>query len=108
MEISIFSILFALLTMMVSNDGEMIRRLGFWNSWTSRTWIPIISNACGAILVGLVTKHIGSVRKGFALIMGLFLSGFFQVRNGNGVSSEQIAGGLLAAVSLWMHSTFPP
>ena len=100
--------MFVLLTMMMSDDGDKIRRHGFWNSWTLQTWIPIISNASGGLMVGLVTKHVGSVRKGFALIMGLFLSGLFQARDGSGISSEQIVGGILAAVSLWMHSSFPP
>lgn len=57
-------------------------------------------------MVGLVTKHAGSVRKGFALIFGLLLSGLFQA-NGSGISSEQIVGGLMAAASLWMHTTHP-
>jgi solute carrier family 35 (UDP-sugar transporter), member A1/2/3 len=71
--------------MIMSDDGDKIRRYGFWNSWTLQTWIPIVSNASGGIL-----------------------SGLFQARNGSGISSEQIVGGVLAGVSLWMHSSFPP
>lgn len=103
MEISSFSILFLAASMLLSNDGKRIRRDGFWNGWSSTTWIPVLSNAAGGIIVGLVTKHAGSVRKGFALIFGLFLSGIFQAS----ISSEQIVGGILAAVSLWMHSNYP-
>eukprot|EP00565_Helicotheca_tamesis_P004532 CAMPEP_0185728054 /NCGR_PEP_ID=MMETSP1171-20130828/3545_1 /TAXON_ID=374046 /ORGANISM="Helicotheca tamensis, Strain CCMP826" /LENGTH=228 /DNA_ID=CAMNT_0028396717 /DNA_START=8 /DNA_END=691 /DNA_ORIENTATION=+ len=46
--------------------------------WTPATIIPIITNSAGGILVGLVTKHAGSVKKGFALIFGLVLSGVLQ------------------------------
>lgn len=106
MEISSFSVIFLGLSMLASDDGRQVREQGFWNNWTLQTWIPVIMNAAGGIIVGLVTKHAGSVRKGFALIFGLLLSGLFQAR-GNGISSEQIIGGMLAAVSLWLHSSFP-
>jgi UDP-sugar transporter A1/2/3 len=93
-------------------DSSKIANNGFWHGWTLGTWIPVGTNACGGILVGLVTKHAGSVRKGFALIFGLLLSGIFQAKllagdEDNFITMEQVAGGVLAALSLWMHSTFP-
>ena len=54
-----------------SPDGQMIAEQGFWSGWTPATWIPIITNSMGGIIVGLVTKYAGSVRKGFALIFGI-------------------------------------
>ena len=54
----------------------------------------------------LVTKHAGSVRKGFALIFGLLLSGLIQAGSA-GVTPEQVVGGVIAAVSLWLHMTSP-
>ena len=96
--------------------------------WTWQTWIPVWTNASGGILVGLVTKHAGAVRKGFALILGMFLSGILQnmmflandandanANNNNDdndeqkqrVSLHQWVGGALAAISLWMHSKYP-
>jgi UDP-sugar transporter A1/2/3 len=107
MEISSFSVVFLAMSMLVSDDGRKIREDGFWKGWTYQTWIPVLSNAAGGIIVGLVTKHAGSVQKGFALIFGLFLSGLFQARN-TGITSEQVVGGILAAMSLWIHSSFPP
>ena len=68
--------------------------------------IPILTNSVGGIIVGLVTKYAGSVRKGFALIFGIFISGILQAQD-SGVSHEQIIGGLLAGISLWMHSAYP-
>jgi len=55
-------------------------------------------------------KHAGSVRKGFGLIFGLFLSGVLQAqlaKDDGGVTLPQIVGGILAALSLYMHSKFP-
>lgn len=59
-------------------------------------------------MVGLVTKYAGSVRKGFALIFGMFLSGVVQAFvTAEGVSMEQCVGGILAGTSLWIHATNP-
>jgi UDP-sugar transporter A1/2/3 len=83
---------------------------GFWDGWTVATWIPIVTNSIGGIIVGLVTKYAGSVKKGFALIFGIFLSGVVQalMQPEVGVSKEQAVGGVLAAISLWIHATHPP
>jgi len=72
--------------------------------------IPIVTNAVGGIIVGLVTKTAGTVRKGFALIFGMLVTGLVQSgmeEGAGGISKEQIVGGALAAVSLWMHATNP-
>jgi len=74
-----------------------------FDHWTFKTFIPILTNALGGILVGLVNKYAGSVRKGFSLICGLCISGFFS----KGVSYEKVIGASLAACSLLIHSSFP-
>ena len=116
MEIAIASLCFMTLSTMFSSDGKRIRTNGFFDQWTPGTLIPIITNAMGAVFVGLVIKYAGAVKKGFALIFGLVLSGVLQaylLSNGDGsageskISFEQIVGGILAAISLWMHNSFP-
>jgi solute carrier family 35 (UDP-sugar transporter), member A1/2/3 len=80
-----------------------------FRGWTVKTWIPVLSNSFGGILVGLVTKHAGVVPKGFALILGLFLSGVLQnYIQRTFVSNRQWAGGTLAGLSLYLHAAFPP
>jgi UDP-sugar transporter A1/2/3 len=108
MEMNIASVILLLGSLFCSSDGRSILRspTSFFSEWTPQTFIPVITNAIGGILVGLVTKHAGSVRKGFALIFGLLLSGIFQA-NGAGIRSEQIVGGALAGLSLWMHTVHP-
>jgi UDP-sugar transporter A1/2/3 len=107
MELSAASLLFLTSSLLISSpDGKRIRQDGFFFGWTKQTWIPVITNALGGIIVGLVTKYSGSVRKGFALIFGLLLSGILQSKAGEGVEKEQVVGGILAAVSLWMYSNF--
>jgi UDP-sugar transporter A1/2/3 len=109
MEICAASALILGSSLLISSDGQRIAERGFFDGWTATTWIPIITNSIGGIIVGLVTKYAGSVRKGFALIFGILLSGSVQgmTQPDVGVSKEQFVGGVLAAISLWMHATTP-
>lgn len=109
-ELCIASILLLSLSLLASDDGTTIAENGFFHRWTVPMLIPIVTNAVGGIIVGLVTKTAGTVRKGFALIFGMLVTGLVQSgveEEGGGVSKEQIVGGILAAVSLWMHATNP-
>ena len=86
----------------------LISFLSLNEKWTGHTFIPVFTNALGGIVVGLVTKYAGSVRKGFALIFGMVLTGTVQsIIEGVPLSSAQMVGGILAALSLWMHVTNP-
>jgi UDP-sugar transporter A1/2/3 len=79
-----------------------------FRGWKVTTWIPVLTNAVGGILVGLVTKHAGVVPKGFALILGLFLAGVLQKYSQRSpVTAQQWVGGSLAALSLYLHAAFP-
>jgi UDP-sugar transporter A1/2/3 len=121
-ELCVASLIVLSLSLLWSDDGQTIKRHGFFQEWTPFTLIPILTNAMGGIVVGLVTKYAGSVRKGFALIFGMLLTGIIQstldssvVGDGasssssssSGLSMEQIVGGLLASLSLWLHATHP-
>jgi UDP-sugar transporter A1/2/3 len=88
-----------------SSDGNMILEKGFWHQWEWATFLPIVTGAVGGVLVGLVTKHAGAVYKGFALIAGMFLSGVLQ---SSAVSLHQALGGIVAAISIFLHATNPP
>lgn len=107
MELSVASCLFLITSLILNSpDGKRIAKQGFFYGWSITTLIPVFTRALGGVVVGLVTKHAGAVRKGFSLIFGLFLSGLVQSKE-EGITIEQVVGGILAAVSLWMHSSFP-
>ena len=114
MELCVASSLLLMTSWIVSSDGREVWEKGFFAGWTPQTWIPIVTNSLGGILVGLVTKYAGSVRKGFALIFGILLSGLIQAALSSsesgvvGVSMEQWLGGMLAVLSLYLHATNPP
>lgn len=65
MELSACSSMFLLLSLVMGNpDSEKIGKVGITHGWTKTTWIPLFFNAIGGILVGVVTKYAGTVRKG--------------------------------------------
>ena len=108
MELNFFSLILLLGSLLVSQDGKIIASNGLFYNWTPKTIIPVITNALGGMIVGLVTKYAGSVKKGFALIFGILISGIIQaMTGGNGVQIEQIIGGLIAALSLLIHNAYP-
>ncbi|XP_052189365.1 UDP-N-acetylglucosamine transporter ROCK1 [Diospyros lotus] len=77
-EMSIVGSLCLLASTYKSPDGEAIRQHGFFYGWTPLTLIPVISNALGGILVGLVTSHAGGVRKGFVIVSALLVTALLQ------------------------------
>mmetsp|Transcript_7353 Transcript_7353/g.9760 ORF Transcript_7353/g.9760 Transcript_7353/m.9760 type:complete len:307 (+) Transcript_7353:1044-1964(+) len=105
MELSFFSAIVLGLSILGNKDDRMsIKENGFFNGWTSKTLIPLTVNAAGGILVGLVTKYAGSVRKGFALIVGLFMTGIFQAfAEKKNLSKQQYFGSFLAMAGMYMH-----
>lgn len=109
MELCAGSILVLGLSLFVTSDGQQLREKGFFNGWNTYTLIPIVTNSIGGILVGLVIKYAGTVRKGFALIFGILLSGIVQaVVSDEPITYSQMAGGVLAALSMYLHSVSPP
>lgn len=103
------SLLILVASFFTSDDGKQIMERGFFDGWTVHTAIPILTNSAGGICVGLVIKHAGTVRKGFALIFGIVLSGAVQsvLDSNKSLSTEEVLGGAIAALSLWMHATHP-
>ncbi|KAL7496284.1 hypothetical protein ACHAWT_004688 [Skeletonema menzelii] len=109
MELCVASILILLVSFATSEDGKQIQKRGFFDQWTFLTLVPILTNSAGGILVGLVIKYAGTIRKGFALIFGILISGIVQslFDEDKSLSKEDMSGGVLAALSLWMHASFP-
>ena len=106
-ELGIASIFLLLVSFAFSGDGRRIVSHGFFHGWTPETLVPIMTQSFGGICVGLVTKHAGSVRKGFALIFGMLLSGMVTARGAGGLGVEQMLGLILASSSLFLHTKYP-
>ncbi|XP_042518953.1 UDP-N-acetylglucosamine transporter ROCK1 isoform X2 [Macadamia integrifolia] len=77
-EMSVIGSLCLLASTYKSPDGEAIRQHGFFHGWTPLTLIPVLSNAAGGILVGLVTSYAGGVKKGFVIVSALLVTALLQ------------------------------
>jgi len=63
----------------LNGDGSRAQVEGLFVAWSPRTWVPVVTNSLGGLAVGAVTKYAGSVRKGFAITIGLVLSAVLRV-----------------------------
>ncbi|EDQ87371.1 uncharacterized protein MONBRDRAFT_33456 [Monosiga brevicollis MX1] len=87
MELGVYSSIALLVKLLLSND---------------------LQAAAGGIVVGLVVKYAGSVRKGFAILAGIVITGLadFLVA-GNPLSTAKLVALPLVVVCTYLHMAFP-
>ena len=72
--------------------------------WTPASFVPVLSQALGGIVVGLVTKRLGGISKGFAVVGGLAITGVLQSALERQVLNLELYVALLLVVmSTWLH-----
>jgi len=77
----------------------------FFAYWSIFTFIPVLSNAFGGIIVGLVTKYAGGVKKGFALIAGLLITAFASwIIDDKKLRINDWLALVIVAISIYLHS----
>ncbi|XP_072953127.1 UDP-N-acetylglucosamine transporter ROCK1 [Typha angustifolia] len=107
-EMSLFGSMCLLASTSQSPDGEAIRKYGFFHGWTMWTLIPVISNAVGGILVGLVTAYAGGVRKGFVIVSALLVTALLQfLFDGKPPSLYCLAALPLVVTSIFVYQKYP-
>ena len=78
----------------------------FFQHWTCATLLPISARASAGLLTALVHKHLGSVIKGFALVLGLVFSALLQFAiEGDDLTGGQVVGTVLVLLGSWLHFT---
>jgi solute carrier family 35 (UDP-sugar transporter), member A1/2/3 len=108
-ELSTATLLLLLVSFLTTDDGQRIMKHGFFADWNIPMLLPILTNSTGGIVVGLVIKHAGVVRKGLSTILGIFISGAIQTVDSSSpnVCAQQAVGAVLAGLGLWMNLTNP-
>lgn len=97
------------LPLRLTADSETWHREGLFARWSFATTVPILTQGWGGIVVGLITKVAGGVRKGFAVIVGLLLTCFLKwAIDGERISPLVCIAVPLVAASIWLHASFPP
>lgn len=76
--------------------------------WTALTLAPAFSAAIGGVLVGEITKRLGSIAKGFAVVCGLVLTGVLQAAaEGRAPPPSRVACLVVIVASTVAHTTHP-
>lgn len=73
-QLALCGALFSFCAMMLS-DFSLIRSAGFFQGYTVLTWLVVINQALGGLLVALVVKYADNILKGFATSISIILSG---------------------------------
>ena len=80
----------------------------FFEHWNYKTLVPVFTKATAGVLTALVHQHLGSVIKGFALVLGLVFSALLQFAlEGDELTTEQLVGTVLVLLSSWLHFANP-
>jgi len=98
----------------VFGDNKQVKAIprergsGFFHDWSHKTFIPVAMKATAGLLTALVHQHLGSVVKGFALVLGLIFSALLQLGlEGKELTFDQMIGTALVLLSCWLHFTDP-
>lgn len=111
MELGLFSSISLLISMFATKNGRKSLREegGIFKHWTPFSVIPVAVRALGGILTALVHKHAGATRKGFALILGLIMTGVTQSAiEGESLSADELMAMALVILSSYLHLSYPP
>ena len=111
MELGLYSSISLLVSLFATKNGRasLSGEGGIFKHWTPFSIIPITVRALGGILTALVHKYAGATRKGFALILGLVLTGIMQsVIERERLSEDELMAMVLVILSSYLHLAFPP
>jgi UDP-sugar transporter A1/2/3 len=100
-----------LISMVATKSGResLSGENGIFKHWTIFSIIPVAVRSFGGILTALVHKHAGATRKGFALILGLVLTGVTQSWiEGEKLSGDELSAMVLVILSSYLHLMYPP
>mmetsp|Transcript_138049 Transcript_138049/g.240082 ORF Transcript_138049/g.240082 Transcript_138049/m.240082 type:complete len:328 (-) Transcript_138049:375-1358(-) len=97
------------LVLNLTTDAQMWRQEGLFARWRWQTLIPVLTQGWGGIVVGLITKVAGGVKKGFAVISGLILTCLVKsLMYGEPLSLAICTAGPLVGGSIYLHAKYPP
>merc|ERR1712070_47022 len=66
-QLSLFSLVASIVPLILTGDLTLIQRHGFFFGYTAMTWLCVLMNALGGLLVGMVIKHADTKDKDVAM-----------------------------------------
>ncbi len=105
-ELALFGI-FVLVVTDWFQKKQLFQYGGPFHDWTLMTMVPVVANAFGGIVVGLVTKYAGGVTKGFALIAGIIVTAIADyLVDGTPLGPQHFVSTILVSLSIYLHSSY--
>ncbi|CAO3655195.1 unnamed protein product [Mucor hiemalis] len=78
-QLSLFSVILGCVFVVGLQDGAAIIQYGFFQNYSYLTWIVILIQAGGGLIVGLVVRYADNILKGFATSISIILSSMISV-----------------------------
>jgi len=108
-ELALYSTLTLLVSLPFTDDFAKIVDHGFFFGWKMTTYIPVFTNAIGGIIVGLVIKYAGGVKKAYGIISGILLTAFARyVYYSTPLTLETWVALPIVILSSYLHTVFRP
>lgn len=73
-QLSLFSVILGSIFVVGLQDGPAIMQYGFFQNYSLLTWLVILIQAGGGLIVGLVVRYADNILKGFATSISIILS----------------------------------
>lgn len=92
-----------------TEESEIWWREGLFTRWRPLTLVPVLTQGFAGIIVGIVTKIAGGVRKILATICGLILTCVLQQLTEGVLPPLSVCVAVpVVAVGIYLHASYPP
>lgn len=78
-QLSLFSVVLGCIFVVALQDGKAIMQDGFFQNYSYLTWVVILIQAGGGLIVGFVVRYADNILKGFATSISIILSSIVSV-----------------------------
>ena len=107
-QLGIFGLVFSLITSF-TQDASKIAELGFFINYNFLTWLVILNQALGGLIVAVVVKYADNILKGFATSVSILVSGIVSwLIFGFVPSFLFVCGGSIVLIAGWMYGRPEP
>ncbi|MFH4973465.1 hypothetical protein AB6A40_000174 [Gnathostoma spinigerum] len=109
LQLAFFSI-FGAFFMVWLYDSSKVSEGGFFQGYTKITWIVIILQAYGGLVIAVVVKYADNILKGFAVSLSIILSSFisYWILDDFTPSLTFLIGAMTVIISTFMYGYEPP
>ena len=103
LQLAAFAIPFGLIQTFIT-DGDQVSEKGFFYGYTVMTWVVVLLQAQGGLLVAVVVKYADNILKGFATSLSIILSSVASVYLFNfDLSFQFMFGASLVIFSIFLY-----